>query len=200
MSGSKVRCSLFAGVLAGLSLLASGCASSKSPSVASLGATTSSSAASSTNAGSGNSATTGNPAQMLDDWAACMRSHGVPNQADPTIDDRKAIHIALAPKQGVPFVDQFKKPCQTYLTEAEEALRGGKPFAKPDTAKLLAFSECMRAHGIPDFPDPSHSGLVVNGGGDLNPNNPTFQNASKVCAKKTGVQGFGGTPSRECSS
>ena len=52
----------------------------------------------------------------------------------------------------------------------------------------------MRANGIPDFPDPTGGGLSiqVHPGSDLNPNNPTFQNASKLCAKKTGVPGFGG--------
>lgn len=28
--------------------------------------------------------------------------------------------------------------------------------------KELAFSECMRSHGVPDFPDPSRSGALVN--------------------------------------
>jgi hypothetical protein len=48
----------------------------------------------------------------------------------------------------------------------------------------------MRANGIPDFPDPSSNGLQMSIGGDLNPNNPTFEHASKVCAQQTGVQGF----------
>ena len=28
----------------------------------------------------------GNATQLVDEWAACMRSHGDPNQADPIID------------------------------------------------------------------------------------------------------------------
>jgi hypothetical protein len=122
-----------------------------------------------------------------------MRSHGDPSQADPTIDANKAIHIAIAPNGGRSFFSSFKQACQAYLTDAITALRGGRPLAKPDPAKLLAFSECMRAHGIPDFPDPSRSGLVVNGGGDLNPNDPTFHDASTACTKTTGVQAFGNT-------
>lgn len=85
-------------------------------------------------------------------------------------------------------------PCGAYLTAAATALRGGKPPQKPDPAKLEKFSQCMRANGIADFPDPSGSGLQLqaSAGSDLDPNNPTFKNASKTCAKKTGVQGFGG--------
>jgi hypothetical protein len=62
---------------------------------------------------------------------------------------------------------------------------------------LLKFSQCMRANGVPDFPDPSNGGLSFNvgAGGDMNPSNPVFQNASTLCAHKTGVPGFApGTP------
>lgn len=58
----------------------------------------------------------------------------------------------------------------------------------------MKFSECMRANGIPDFPDPTGNGLSFNqaSDSDLNPNNPAFQKASKVCQQKTG-----GGPGRE---
>ena len=64
MSASRVRCLFFAAALAGLSLLASGCGGSKSPSVANLG-TTSSSAAGSANA-TGGTARSGSPSGAPD--------------------------------------------------------------------------------------------------------------------------------------
>jgi hypothetical protein len=47
----------------------------------------------------------------------------------------------------------------------------------------VAFSECMRSHGEPKFPDPNSQGVV----GSLiqlgiDPNSPQFQAARKVCA------------------
>lgn len=53
---------------------------------------------------------------------------------------------------------------------------------------FLAFTRCMRSHGIHDFPDPT----VLPGGGvtfqmnagpgsDLNRDNPTFEGASQAC-------------------
>ena len=45
----------------------------------------------------------------------------------------------------------------------------------------LAYSRCMRAHGIHDFPDPnSQGGINVNGGqgSDLDPSNPQFKAAT----------------------
>jgi hypothetical protein len=174
------------------------CGSSGSPHVASL------SNSSGHGSGSGSTTTTlpkGSATQLLDEWAACMRSHGDPNQVDPTIDANKVIHItfpASAAGNGpAGFGKGSNDPCSAYLTAASTALRGGKPLPKPDPAKLEKFSQCMRAHGIPDFPDPSSGGLSIqmHPGSDLNPHNAAFQNASKLCAKKYGLPGLGsGTP------
>ena len=50
----------------------------------------------------------------------------------------------------------------------------------------LAFSRCMRAHGISDFPDPSsQGGIALNGGpgSDLNPSSPLFKAANSACKR-----------------
>jgi hypothetical protein len=50
-------------------------------------------------------------------------------------------------------------------------------------AGLLAYSMCMRAHGVPDFPDPVGNTLQVNvhPGSDLDPSSPLMQTAQKAC-------------------
>jgi hypothetical protein len=49
----------------------------------------------------------------------------------------------------------------------------------------LAYSKCMRDHGISDFPDPdSNGGLALNANGpgsDLAPDSPVFQAADQAC-------------------
>jgi hypothetical protein len=48
----------------------------------------------------------------------------------------------------------------------------------------LAYSKCMRAHGISDFPDPNSSGdiaLNAQPGSDIDPNNPKYQAADRTC-------------------
>jgi hypothetical protein len=189
-------CVLVAVVPIGLAACSSG---STAPQVASLG---SSSGASGDSGSSASPQPTGNPTQLLDEWATCMRSHGDPSQADPTIDANKVIHIQIPPGvsgQNGPI--DFKSggfgTCDPYLTGAATALRGGQPPQKPDPVKLEKFSQCMRANGISDFPDPTGDGLQIRSspGSDLNPNNPAFQNAQKKCAQQVGVpQLAGGTP------
>ena len=53
------------------------------------------------------------------------------------------------------------------------------------TSSTLAFSNCMRSHGVPNFPDPkvvsNHDGnqLVYLPG--INPQSPAFEAAAKAC-------------------
>jgi hypothetical protein len=92
-------------------LLVAGCAGgSSSPSVAAVSsattstssmraATTSRSRAATASASSARTATTPSkePTVPLVEWASCMRRHGDPNQADPTITANKLIDIPWNP-------------------------------------------------------------------------------------------------------
>lgn len=53
---------------------------------------------------------------------------------------------------------------------------GGGPTAGP----ALVYAKCMRAHGVPSFPDPSaRGGLVIPN--DINPQSPAFSSAQQLC-------------------
>ena len=153
-----------------------------------------------------------NPTQLLDEWATCMRSHGDPDQVDPTITSHHV--IAVRYPTGYDPKSQggagSNNPCNTYLSTASAALGGETPVQDP--TKMLAFSKCMRTNGIPDFPDPTNTGgtyhfpigvhfnnnvtpVVAPGTPpDLDPTNPMFQSAAKLCAQKVGVPQWGYTP------
>jgi hypothetical protein len=154
---------------------------------------------------SGSSAT-----QLLNEWASCMRAHGDPNQADPTVDANGIIHISWN-DPAIPGGYNGTNPggqgnlgpgqhCRQYLSQAQTALGGGASIKGASQAQLLQFAQCMRANGIADYPDPVGGNLSFNqaAGGDLNLSNPTFQSASKACVQKTGVHvpgSSGGPPS-----
>jgi hypothetical protein len=55
-----------------------------------------------------------------------------------------------------------------------------KPKAKSHANPFIALSQCMRAHGVTGFPDPSGHGINLDGTG-VNPRSPAFQAAQKVC-------------------
>ena len=54
---------------------------------------------------------------------------------------------------------------------------------------MMAYTRCMRTHGISDFPDPTPNpggpggSFQFNGGpgSDLNPHNPSYEAANKAC-------------------
>jgi len=51
---------------------------------------------------------------------------------------------------------------------------------------LLQTAQCMRSHGVPNFPDPSPShGLVIPS--DINTQSPAFVSAQKACANVGGA-------------
>lgn len=60
--------------------------------------------------------------------------------------------------------------------------------SSPDpAAQALAYSRCMRGHGIHDFPDPQIAsdgkgvGMALGRSGDLDPQSPAFKAADQAC-------------------
>jgi hypothetical protein len=111
-----------------------------------------------------------------------MRKHGVTNFPDPNGDGVIAIHSGMGIDPGSPAFQSARSVCSKLLPN------GGQPTPAQIAQRqqeLLAFSACMRAHGIKDFPDPSNGGLQLNAhpGSDLDPGNPTFQKAQQACQK-----------------
>jgi hypothetical protein len=143
----------------------------------------------------------GNASQLLGEWSTCMRNNGDPNQAEPTIDANGAIHVTEPPGYfGTIFGASGNSStgggvtCQVYLTEASTTLNGGEPLQSPNLATVDKFAACMRANGVPNFPDPGGGQGPTSasaGGSGPNPNSPIAQRASDLCAKQTGAKGLG---------
>jgi len=57
------------------------------------------------------------------------------------------------------------------------------PRGSTQYGRALAYSQCMRSHGLPDFPDPSSDGTIVynNGGRSSNGINTAYQTADNDC-------------------
>jgi hypothetical protein len=160
--------------LAGLALLAGGCAGTDSSGtgVASLAT----SGATATTQPSGG---TGDPVK----YSQCMRAHGVPKFPDPSSSGGIGIDA------GALGVD----PRGAVFKAAEKACDSVRPKGPPPDPKQaaeaqqrsLAYSKCMRSHGIKNFPDPKFSGnsteLSLPKG--LNPNTPQFRAADTTCRK-----------------
>jgi hypothetical protein len=62
---------------------------------------------------------------------------------------------------------------------------GGGAHASSTTSfmsRAIAYSDCMRSHGVPDFPDPDSEGdIEITGEMGLDPSSPAFQAAERDC-------------------
>jgi len=197
---------LVAAVLACLGLFVSGCGGGKpSPSVASLGTTTTAGtgttadATGSATSGSGAEASggglrnggqlviAGNNVQALAKFSACMRKNGEPNFPDPNAQGQISISSAAGIDPGSAQFQQAQQACQKDLPNHGVPSPAQQALARQSA---LAFSACMRRNGVPNFPDPQFGpgGRVsirirAGSGSGLDPQSAQFQQAQQACQK-----------------
>lgn len=112
-------------------------------------------------AGSGSSATPGSGSAQLSaadrqrlwlQFASCLRQHGA-DEPDPSFDSNGNPQWALNIK-GLPQAVQ--QACASILQSLN--LHSGQRADPARIAALTRFAQCIRQHGIANFPDPDGSG------------------------------------------
>jgi hypothetical protein len=121
-------------------------------------------------------------------FSRCMREHGVANFPDPQFPDGGGMTMTIGPGDGIdpnsPTMQAAHNACESLLPKGPES---GVGPSKEDYDRALEFAQCIRAHGVPDFPDPQMSGggmtVQANGAenGGTDPNSPTMQSAMQAC-------------------
>lgn len=88
-------------------------------------------------------------------FAACARVHGRPNFPDPAIQDGM-LACPGATKQDQAAV---QAACASILQQLPASMQHqNQPPSAQDMARLQQFSQCLRRHGVPDWPDPKADG------------------------------------------
>ena len=168
---------LLAVAVAALAGTVTACSSSSSPSAAPSHAT-------------GRARSAGGPLA----FSACMRSHGVPSFPDPT--SNGGISIQVQPGSGIdpnsPAFQSAQRACQSLLPAGKTSGGSVSPAVR---AQILRYAACIRAHGVPNYPDPTFNGNAVNFGNlaGINPNSPAYQSALHACASLNPMNGHGGS-------
>ena len=106
-------------------------------------------------------------------FAACIRAHGA-NLPDPTFDQSGNPQWSVNPKT---LPQAAVTACRSDLQAASGGSSGQAPTA-PQLAQLTRFAQCMRQHGIPNFPDPDPQTGGFNG---VDKNSPALQAAAQAC-------------------
>jgi hypothetical protein len=178
--------SLVVGLVATIGLLAAACGGGpEDPAAAGGGRTTTTVAPTTTTVASSGSGSPGETSQSQQlQFAECMRSHGVPNFPDPSPGggSLNAISAAGINTQS-PTYQAALQACKKYTPAANVT----PAQSAAENAKGLEFSQCMRSHGVPNFPDPitgPTGGQAINmSGTGIDQNSPTYQAANSACQK-----------------
>jgi hypothetical protein len=128
-------------------------------------------------------------------FAQCMRDHGV-DMPDPQFGTGHVTMQAGGKNVDPETARAAQEACKKYQDQIKPPAMSAAEKAK-FRQRALANAQCMRTHGVPNFPDPQFdpngaASLQFDKGSGVDPNSPAFQNAAKACDK---VGGKGGGPS-----
>jgi hypothetical protein len=174
------------GLLVTAGLLAAACGGgSKDPAAASGSGTNTTVAPGGKTGAPGSSGNSTTQTELLD-LAQCMRSHGVATFPDPSATE--GTFGAMVSSAGIdlqaPTVQAALQACKQYT--ATQSVNPAQNAAQ--NAQALQFAQCMRSHGVPNYPDPSSATGAGTGAVHLNLQgpgidfgSPTVQAAITAC-------------------
>ncbi len=114
----------------------------------------------------------------------CMRDNGMPNLPDPRFDSNGQPQFPGGdPGDPPPQAERACKPIYDRLPPSPSQDDGADRDRPPtDMPALLRFARCMRAHGVPDFPDPKPDGTFPVAGTSLERGKtPENKRAGQAC-------------------
>ena len=118
-------------------------------------------------------------------YAGCMRTHGEPNYPDPILvnnSHEKGVTTPGNVNQNSPQYRAANSACKHLLPNDGNGPTQAQ--VQQGMATLVKAAECMRSHGVPNFPDPTESnggkaiGFQMNG---VDPNTQQFRGAQRAC-------------------
>jgi hypothetical protein len=156
----------FAALVAVGTLVAACGGGSSSPGVASAKSSTSRTASGSSNSGAYKEELA---------YAICVRSHGEANFPDPS----PTGGFKITSGSDDPQLRAAEQACADLAPGGGQNQTAGGSFTARQVAQVLAYAQCMRRHGILNFPDPTSKGMGSLNGIDMN--SPQFAKASQAC-------------------
>ena len=116
-------------------------------------------------------------------YSQCMRAHGEPGFPDPQSNGNLLIN-GQEDHLNAALMNKASKACQ-HLMPLGQPMTAAQQ--RKVTAAALKFVACMRAHGLPTFPDPTVNsrGIEIQVPQGVAPNSAVFRNAQQACKNLT---------------
>lgn len=111
-------------------------------------------------------------------FSRCMREHGLPWFPDPS---GGKLSVVVPKGFDNKKMDAAQEACKQFMPNGGSS---GKPSAE-DLEMARNMAKCMRANGVPNFPDPDPDGGIAIDGSKVGtgPGDPTFDKAEQACSK-----------------
>jgi hypothetical protein len=87
-------------------------------------------------------------------FASCMRSHGLPDFPDPQPGGGFVFRRGAGVDPSSPAFKAAQAKCKKFQPPGPGS---GPPPSAQTLARYLKIAQCMRRHGVPEFPDPRTS-------------------------------------------
>jgi hypothetical protein len=121
----------------------------------------------------------------------CMRAHGIRNFPDPVKGSGGGVGLSVTMTPGSPTVTvegiPFSGPAFTAAAKTCKFGPGSDGHGGLTAAQrrgMLENAECMRTHGVPNFPDPTfgpRGGVMGGASSGSNVHAPAFVRANQIC-------------------
>jgi hypothetical protein len=99
------------------------------------------------------------PAGTMSQWraaVACVRRHGMPGVPDPVVGANG--QISVPGYTGTDLTPAARSACTAQIQAISSTSSTNPILSTSDIQALLRWAECMRAHGLPRWPDPNDRG------------------------------------------
>lgn len=180
---------LWAVAVLGLGAAAAGCSTGTTPpTAATAGSQPTTTTTAATTGGSGSSGAS--PLAQAVAFSQCMRSHGSPTFPDPV--QTPDGHYGYRTNGIDPNSAGFQGALQACKSLPSPWSSTGQQLTPAQQQAWLNWAQCIRVHGLPNFPDPTFSGTEVHDSG-VGSDSTQLQSAMDACkSQRPSVGGLGG--------
>jgi hypothetical protein len=120
-------------------------------------------------------------------YSQCMRDNGVPDFPDPDPNGQFGGPSHDAINRDDPTYKAANEKCRDLLPAGDK-----HDVVGPETVQqMVKFAQCMRANGVPDFPDPDAAGKFPRSAEEKAHSDPQFKAAVDKCQKDMPQHGGG---------
>jgi hypothetical protein len=115
---------------------------------------------------------------VLSEFVRCARANGMPSLPDLRLDSNGQVSFPAGTPEPPKSVE---RACRSIWERLPASATGDRGQPPADIQALLRYAQCMRGHGMADFPDPQADGRFPLPASLRGGKTPSFLRANQAC-------------------